>query len=123
MAKGVKAKVRLPLINLMTVLGILWIIGTAPAAGNGDPEKGKDLFRENCQHCHGFSGKGDGEMASYLTPPPSALGSETTQAKSDAELKKVILKGKEGTAMAGFEGALENSQLNNLLAYLRSLKS
>ncbi|MDH5588351.1 MAG: cytochrome c, partial [Nitrospirota bacterium] len=72
--------------------------------------------------CHGFNGKGDGEMASYLTPPPSNLASEATQAKSDKELKDVIMKGREGTAMAGLEGALEESQLSDLLAYLRSLK-
>ena len=55
-------------------------------------------------------------------PPPSNLASEATQAKSDKELKDVIMKGREGTAMAGLEGALEESQLSDLLAYLRSLK-
>ena len=61
-------------------------------------------------------------MASYLTPPPSNLGSESTQAKSDKELRAVMMKGREGTAMTGFEGALEEPQMNDLLAYLRSLK-
>ena len=96
--------------------------GMAIAAGNGDSEKGKDLFRESCRHCHGFAGKGDGEMADYLEPRPSNLASQTTQAKSDKELKDVILMGRAGTAMAGFEGALEEFQLNDLIAYLRSLK-
>jgi len=108
-------------IGAVVLLGVLWL-GADIAFGNGDPEKGKDLFRESCQHCHGFNGKGDGEMASYLTPPPSNLASEATQAKSDKELKDVIMKGREGTAMAGLEGALEESQLSDLLAYLRSLK-
>jgi len=116
-----KAKVH-QWMGTVVMLVVLWS-GTVIASGNGDPEKGKDLFRESCQHCHGFNGKGDGEMASYLTPPPSNLASETTQAKSEKELKDVIMKGREGTAMAGFEGALEESQLSDLLAYLRSLKS
>ena len=66
--------------------------------------------------------KGDGEMSEYLEPRPADLASEATQAKSDEELKDVILKGRTGTAMAGFEGALGEAQLNDLLAYLRSLK-
>lgn len=104
------------------VIGGLSLSGMAVAVGSGDREKGKDIFHESCQHCHGFAGKGDGEMAEYLEPRPANLGSLTTQAKSDEELKDTILKGKEGTAMAGFEGAFEEPQLNDLLAYLRSLK-
>ncbi len=105
------------------MLSVLWSGTGFVFASSGDPEKGKDLFRESCQHCHGLTGKGDGEMASYLNPPPSNFGSGATQAKSDKELKAVIIKGREGTPMAGFEGALEEPQLNDLLGYLRSLKS
>lgn len=108
-------------ISVVIMLGVLWPV-TAIAAGNGDSEKGKDLFRESCRHCHGFAGKGDGEMADYLEPRPSNLASQTTQAKSDKELKDVILKGRAGTAMVGFEGAFEESQMTDLLVYLRSLK-
>lgn len=108
-------------ISVVIMLGVLWPV-TAIAAGNGDSEKGKDLFRESCRHCHGFAGKGDGEMADYLEPRPSNLASQLTQAKSDKELKDVILKGRAGTAMVGFEGAFEESQMIDLLAYLRSLK-
>ena len=103
-------------IFLLLTANVTW------AAGNADIQKGRAIYQESCQHCHGFAGKGDGEMASYLTPPPSNLASETTQAKSDKELQDVIKRGREGTAMAGMEGALEESQLIDLLAYLRSLK-
>lgn len=116
-----KARVQLEWIGAMIMLSLLWP-GTAIAAGNGDSEKGKDLFRESCRHCHGFAGKGDGEMADYLEPRPSNLASQTTQAKSDKVLKDVILKGRAGTAMVGFEGAFEESQMTDLLVYLRSLK-
>lgn len=106
----------------MLCLLSLMVSGMAIAADKGNPERGKDLFRESCQHCHGFLGKGDGEMANYLEPRPSNLASQATQEKSDKELKDVILKGRTGTAMAGFEGALDQSQVNDLMAYLRSLQ-
>ncbi len=87
-----------------------------------DIEKGKALYRQSCGHCHGFDGKGDGEMGGYLNPPPANLASEKTQSQSDADLKAVIMNGRSGTAMVGFEGALEEAQFADLLAYLRSLK-
>ncbi|MGD9852361.1 MAG: cytochrome c [Nitrospirales bacterium] len=61
-------------------------------------------------------------MGEYLDPPPANLASPGTQTKSDQELKDVILKGRTGTSMAGFEGALDDNQLNDLIAFLRSLK-
>jgi len=88
----------------------------------GDIEKGKDIYRESCRHCHGVSGQGDGQMAEYLNPRPADLASQSTQAKTDQELKEVILKGRAGTAMVGLEGALEEVQLNDLMAFIRSLK-
>lgn len=91
-------------------------------AGSGDIEKGKTFYRQSCGHCHGLEGKGDGEFGGYLNPPPANLASETTQSKSDMDLKDVIMNGRSGTAMVGFEGALEAEQWNDLLAYLRSLK-
>ena len=84
-------------------------------------EKGKAIYRESCQHCHGFSGKGDGEMAEYLDPHPANLASPSTQTKTDQEWIAVILHGRPGTAMAGFEGALDDAQVSDLMGYLRSL--
>jgi mono/diheme cytochrome c family protein len=91
-------------------------------AGAGDIEKGKTFYRQSCGHCHGLEGKGDGEFGGYLNPPPANLASEITQSKSDTDLKDVIMNGRSGTAMVGFEGVLEEEQWNDLLAYLRSLK-
>ena len=103
------------------MLGLL-AVGPSTVGAAGDVEKGKDIYRESCRHCHGFSGQGDGEMAEYLNPRPANLTSQTTQAKTDQELQEVILKGRTGTSMVGFEGALEEAQLKNLLAFIRSLK-
>lgn len=102
------------------VIGIM-MAGLAVAEA-ADIEKGKALYRQSCGHCHGLDGKGDGEVGGYLNPPPANLASEQTQSQSDADLKAVIMNGRSGTAMVGFEGALDEAQFANLLAYLRSLK-
>lgn len=108
--------------TLLVGIALGMIITGLAFAGRGDIEKGKSIYRESCRHCHGLAGQGDGEMGEYLDPRPANLASPGTQTKSDQELKDVILQGRAGTAMAGFEGAMEEDQLNDLLAYLRSLK-
>ena len=107
---------------LFVGLALGMMMGGPAVAGVGDIEKGKTFYRQSCGHCHGLNGKGDGEIGGYLNPPPANLTSEQTQSKSDDELKAVIMNGRTGTAMVGFEGAMEESQWQDLLAYLRSLK-
>ena len=93
------------------------------AEGKANPEAGKKIYSESCQNCHGPTGKGDSEMAAYLSPPPANLTAKATQSKTDAQLRKVILEGRPGTAMTGYQGAFGEAQVADLIAYIRSLKS
>jgi hypothetical protein len=61
-------------------------------------------------------------MAAYLTPPPTNLTAKATQAKTDAELRKIILEGRPGTTMASFDGAFDEAQLTDLITYIRSIE-
>lgn len=92
------------------------------AEGKANPEAGKKIYSESCQNCHGPTGKGDSEMAAYLSPPPANLTAKATQSKTDAQLRKVILEGRPGTAMTGYQGAFEEAQVADLIAYIRSLE-
>lgn len=108
---------------LLMAANILMGEAAGGAEGKANPEAGKKIYLESCQNCHGPTGKGDSDMAAYLTPPPANLTAKATQAKTDAQLRKIILEGRPGTAMAGYEGAVEEPQLSDLIAYIRSLKS
>jgi mono/diheme cytochrome c family protein len=110
-------------VNLLAVLTVVGLSSMTIAAPSGNPESGKKIYLESCQSCHGPTGKGDSDLAAYLTPPPANLTAESTQAKTDAELRKIILEGRPGTAMASFDGAFEEDQLTDLIAYLRSIRS
>ncbi|MBS0171014.1 MAG: cytochrome c [Nitrospira sp.] len=94
----------------------------AALSGQASPEAGKKLYAASCQNCHGSTGKGDSEMGAYLTPPPADLTAKPTQTKTDAQLRKVILEGRSGTAMTGFSASLNEAQVDDLLAYIRSLQ-
>lgn len=93
------------------------------ASSQGNPESGRKIYLESCQSCHGPTGKGDSDLAAYLTPPPANLTAKATQAKTDGELRKIILEGRPGTAMASFDGAFDEAQLANWIAYIRSIES
>ena len=108
---------------LLMVANIVMGGAAGGAEGKANPEAGKKIYLESCQNCHGPTGKGDSDMAAYLTPPPANLTAKATQAKTDAQLRKIILEGRPGTAMTGYEGAFEEPQLADLIAYIRSLKS
>ena len=108
-------------LTMLIVLGVISI--SLAASGKGNPQAGQKLYLESCQNCHGPTGKGDSDMAAYLTPPPANLTAKATQAKTDVQLRKIILEGRPGTAMTGYEGAFEEPQLSDLIAYIRSLKS
>ncbi len=108
-------------LTMLIVLGVISI--SLAASGKGNSQAGQKLYLESCQNCHGPTGKGDSDMAAYLSPPPANLTAKATQSKTDVQLRKIILEGRPGTAMTGYEGAFEEAQLADLIAYIRSLKS
>lgn len=111
----------------VTLAVVVWVLlGAMPmslaASGKGNPAAGQKLYLESCQNCHGPSGKGDSEMAAYLTPAPANLTAKATQEKTDAQLRKVIQEGRPGTAMTGYAAAFDEEKLDDIMAYIRSLK-
>jgi mono/diheme cytochrome c family protein len=55
---------------LLAIFGgmILWV---AQGSGADQYERGKNLFLEKCQLCHGASGEGDGPAAVAYNPRPA----------------------------------------------------
>lgn len=107
----------------MAVLTVVSVSPVTVAAPSGKSESGRKIYLESCQSCHGPTGKGDSDVAAYLTSPPSNLTAKATQNKTDAELRTIIVEGRPGTAMASFDGAFDEAQLADLIAYLRSIES
>lgn len=100
-----------------TVLFAILLVG-APLAFGGAAE-GKDLFAKRCRACHGPDGKGNPGIAKMLKVTFVPLGSKEIQAKSDAELKKIITEGKgKMKAVTGLSAA----QVSDIIAFVRTLK-
>jgi mono/diheme cytochrome c family protein len=84
-------------------------------------EQGRVYYVQLCIHCHGARGDGRGAWAYRVTPRPSNLTTARTQARSDAELFRIISEPRPGTPMLGWSQQLSESQRHQLVAYLRQL--
>lgn len=105
---------------LFFVFGLIIFATDARAAG--DTAKGKKIFMSNCATCHGDKGDGKGAAAAALTPKPRNF----TDAKEmkdidDARMRKSIMEGRPGTGMVGWKSSLKPADIDDVMAYLRTL--
>lgn len=110
------------LLAIVSVFLGMPLIATA-APSKGDPAAGQKIFAGTCEVCHGPTGRGeDSSMAGYLlTERMPDLSSGKTQGKTDVELRSILLTG-HGPDMMSYKGVFDDSQLDDLIAYIRSLK-
>lgn len=94
-----------------------------------DLARGKTLFDQRCTSCHGALGAGDGPVAAALPadqkPRNLANGSPMKYATDDAKMKELLKKG--GPAfglnpLMPMQPDLSDADLDNVIAYVRSLK-
>jgi len=106
---------------LIVTVGVCSMNGVVLAAG-GDAGKGKAIFQAKCVTCHGPKGKGDGPLAKALKPPPANFASAVSKKKPEAELLQVIESGKPKTAMVAWKGQLSDAEIQDVLAYVLTLR-
>ena len=81
-----------------------------------DAAAGKATYDKTCKSCHGADGTHNAAIAKSFKVEMKALHSKEVQAKSDAEIKKVIAEG---------QGKMKGYQVANpddVVAHVRSLK-
>jgi cytochrome c oxidase cbb3-type subunit 3 len=96
----------------------------------GDSLKGQQLYTQHCQVCHGKQGrggKGTGVMFSRKKDLPimaPAIGNPGfLHAASDQMIRNIIVNGRPGTPMqAAANLGLDDSDVNHLVSYIRSLQ-
>jgi cytochrome c553 len=105
----------------MRKLIILLMITTAVAgvAGAADAQAGKPAYDKACKSCHGATGEPNAAIAKALKVEMRHLGSTEVQALTDAELKKII---KEGIGKMKPVKSLSDADVENVIAYMRTLK-
>jgi mono/diheme cytochrome c family protein len=82
----------------------------------------RNLYSDNCERCHGKTGKGDGpDAAKYYTAPQDLTDSTRMSAQSDGELFHKISEGRR--PMPEFKTKLTEQQRWQLVLLMRSLAS
>jgi mono/diheme cytochrome c family protein len=82
---------------------------------------GAEVFKVNCESCHGPQGHGDGPAGAALDPTPKNLP-ELMPLVGDDFLFWRVSTGKEGTSMVAWKGVLTDEQIWQVVAYIRTLK-
>ena len=84
-----------------------------PAAMTGDAARGEPIYAERCKTCHGDRAtRGEGI---YLANP------RFLEAATDSFLRWAVVHGRPGTKMEAFGGKLADSEIDDVIAYVRSL--
>lgn len=94
--------------------------------GAGDAARGRPLYVTYCASCHGPAGAGNGPLAASLDPKPvDHTDGHYMNELSDAHLFTVIQQGGPAVGksplMAAWGGTLDDQQIRDVIAYVRSL--
>jgi mono/diheme cytochrome c family protein len=83
--------------------------------------QGEEIFKTNCEMCHGPQGHGDGPAGQALDPRPRNLAELQTKAGDDFLFWR-IREGKSGTSMVAWKGILTDEQIWQVISFIHTLK-
>lgn len=112
------------LLQLLLV-GISFALA-APLAAQPPPqrvhERGKALYEAYCAVCHGVDGRADTPVSEHLQPRPRNFADPIEMARvAEDRIYRAIKEGRPGTAMAPWGQALSETQIGDVIDYIRSL--
>lgn len=113
----------------VVIIGGIIAFALSPGSGTaqGNPvkpteqsiEAGRALFQQNCVVCHGQNGRGDGPQAAALNPAPVDLRLHMPLHRDD-QFFTFISEGLPGTAMPAWGDQLSDTDIWNLINFLRA---
>lgn len=109
-------------VGAFVILPWLTGMGNTVVHAAGDARKGKAVYEKSCVLCHGPQGRGDGPVGKTINPPAADFTSAASKKKPDAELLDTIEHGRPPTAMTGWKGQLSEIEIQDVLAYVKSLR-
>jgi mono/diheme cytochrome c family protein len=100
------------------------LVALGPHVGYAaDPARGKEVYDVRCSPCHGEGGGGDGPAAAAIEPKPRNFRDPAFwRARTTQQLRLVVVHGRPGTLMAPFAGVLSDAEIDDVVAYVESLR-
>jgi mono/diheme cytochrome c family protein len=95
--------------------------GLTNPIGTDAANEGAEVFKTNCETCHGPQGHGDGPAGQALDPRPRNLAELQTKAGDDFLFWR-IREGKPGTSMVAWKGILTDEQIWQVVSFIRTFR-
>ncbi len=102
------------ILTTMTLAGL-----SAAPSWAADAKAGKTVYGRSCRACHGPDGAGNPAIAKMMKVDLRDLKSPEVRAMSDDDIRKIITDGKGKMRPVT---AVTGEAVNNVIAYVRSLK-
>jgi len=103
------------------LIAYLRFLGTSKYGLMGDPIKGRALYEQYCQVCHGEDGDGKGVMTKLIKiEPADHTNPNEMDQYTNEELLNNILSGR-GRFMPAWKGILSRAEVEQLVSYIRLL--
>lgn len=104
-------------VLLLALLGGAALAGV-PTKRPPDPERGRQLYRENCWSCHGWTGEGHGPVEALLPTRAPALAGRLKEQDYDALVKEIL----EGRGdMPSYSQVMDRFDARRILIWLGTL--
>lgn len=104
-------------ICLTLLLANLSLMTTVKA----DTTESAEIYSKSCSVCHGEQGDGISHAMGGLNPPPKDFSKPGLKEKLTRDtMIQIVRHGKPGTAMSGFSSQLTETQINELVDYVRA---
>ena len=110
------------LMPVMSCVCVLFAIGgflaQVPANANST---GEMIYRIHCLRCHGKLGDGKGPDSFTLMVPPKDFHSSESTAKSELDLRAIVIWGLVFSPMHGWWDRLSSEEIREVISYIRQL--
>ena len=96
----------------------------------GDIESGAKHYKKRCSKCHADDGSGEGEgtgvtksrKRKFLIMPAAINNSGYLDSVTDEEIREIIIADRDDSKMPSMQGKLTDKEIDDVVAYVRSLK-
>jgi mono/diheme cytochrome c family protein len=109
-------------LTAVTGIGLVTVLCSITANYAQNMEKmtvGEAHYLGHCAGCHGFTGAGDGPLATGMSPPPTNFRTATPATLPDNTIEQAILAGK--GPMRSFATIFRPEDIHEIVSYIRSL--
>ncbi len=110
---------------LIVVMGFFVILSSIEEIRAQEPaglmSRGEMIYRLNCLRCHGEKGDGRGPESQNLMVSPGDFHSSDSTAKSDIDLRGIIIWGLVFSPMHGWWDRLSSEEIRDVIKHIRQL--